>query len=403
MAVIIAARRHGEARARGHGARPWYDGQMQQRENIRNIAIIAHVDHGKTTLVDAMLWQRGSSARTSTSPSGSWTRSTSSARRASPSWPRTRPSTTKDVQINIVDTPGHADFGGEVERTLKLVDGVMLLVDAAEGPLPQTRFVLKKALEAGPAADRGHQQDRPPGRPARPRCSTRSTTSSSTSTPPRTSSTSRSSTPTPGRARPPPTSTARPAAEAAVREILRTVPAAALRPGAWAPVPDHHPRLRRLRRPARDRPDLQRPRHARPTGSRSLHRDGTVEQAKVTVLYGYDGLKRVEIAGGRRRATSSPSPASRPIDIGETIADPENPVALPPHHARRAHDLDGRSRPTTRRSPAWKASSSPRAAARAPGEGAQAQRLASASRTPTRPTPSRSRAAASSSSRSSSR
>ena len=73
----------------------------------------------------------------------------------------------KDVKINIVDTPGHADFGGEVERTLNLVDGVLLLVDAAEGPLPQTRFVLKKALEARPHPDRGHQQDRPPGRPRR--------------------------------------------------------------------------------------------------------------------------------------------------------------------------------------------------------------------------------------------
>ena len=101
----------------------------------------------------------------------------------------------KDVHINIVDTPGHADFGGEVERTLTLVDGVLLLVDAAEGPLPQTRFVLKKALEAGLPPDRRHQQDRPPGRARRPRCSTRSTTSSSTSTPPRTSSSSPSSTP----------------------------------------------------------------------------------------------------------------------------------------------------------------------------------------------------------------
>ena len=73
---------------------------------------------------------------------------TSSARRASRSSPRTRPSATATTKINIVDTPGHADFGGEVERGLTMVDGVLLLVDASEGPLPQTRFVLRKALEA---------------------------------------------------------------------------------------------------------------------------------------------------------------------------------------------------------------------------------------------------------------
>ena len=90
-----------------------------------------------------------SSARTRRSSSGSWTRTTSSARRASPSSRRTRRCASASIKINIVDTPGHADFGGEVERTLKMVDGVLLLVDASEGPLPQTRFVLKKALELG--------------------------------------------------------------------------------------------------------------------------------------------------------------------------------------------------------------------------------------------------------------
>ena len=87
-------------------------------------------------------------ARTRTSPSACSTRWTSSARRASRSSPRTRPSATATTKINIVDTPGHADFGGEVERGLTMVDGVLLLVDASEGPLPQTRFVLRKALEA---------------------------------------------------------------------------------------------------------------------------------------------------------------------------------------------------------------------------------------------------------------
>jgi GTP-binding protein len=120
----------------------------KEREDVRNIAIIAHVDHGKTTLVDAMLNQ-----------SGTWREHEQHVERVMDSMDleRERGITIMakntsvrfgDVKINILDTPGHADFGGEVERVLKMVDGVMLLVDAAEGPLPQTRFVLRKALEA---------------------------------------------------------------------------------------------------------------------------------------------------------------------------------------------------------------------------------------------------------------
>jgi GTP-binding protein len=116
---------------------------------FRNLAIIAHVDHGKTTLVDAMLWQSGtfrSNERVAerVMDSGDLERErgiTILAKNTSVHY--------KDVKINIVDTPGHADFGGEVERTLQMVDGVLLLVDAAEGPLPQTRFVLQKALALG--------------------------------------------------------------------------------------------------------------------------------------------------------------------------------------------------------------------------------------------------------------
>ena len=116
---------------------------------IRNIAIIAHVDHGKTTLVDAMLQaERHLPRQRSSRSSASWTPTTWSANAASPFWPRTPRVRYHGVKINIVDTPGHSDFGGEVERALKMVDGVMLLVDASEGPLPQTRYVLSKALEA---------------------------------------------------------------------------------------------------------------------------------------------------------------------------------------------------------------------------------------------------------------
>jgi GTP-binding protein len=121
---------------------------MAVREDIRNIAIVAHVDHGKTTLVDALLWQ-----------SGAFRANEAVADRVLDSMDLEREKGITilakntavrygGVKLNIVDTPGHADFGGEVERGLTMVDGVLLLVDASEGPLPQTRFVLRKALEA---------------------------------------------------------------------------------------------------------------------------------------------------------------------------------------------------------------------------------------------------------------
>ncbi|MFN2488724.1 MAG: translational GTPase TypA [Actinomycetota bacterium] len=121
---------------------------MPTRADLRNVAIVAHVDHGKTTLVDAMLWQ-----------SGAFRSNQDVAERVMDSMDLEREKGITilakntavrygEVKINIVDTPGHADFGGEVERGLTMVDGVLLLVDASEGPLPQTRFVLRKALEA---------------------------------------------------------------------------------------------------------------------------------------------------------------------------------------------------------------------------------------------------------------
>src|SRR5437588_10038809 len=118
------------------------------RSDLRNVAIVAHVDHGKTTLVDALLWQ-----------SGSFRANQEVAERVMDSMDLEREKGITilakntavqigDTKVNIVDTPGHADFGGEVERGLTMVDGVLLLVDASEGPLPQTRFVLRKTLEA---------------------------------------------------------------------------------------------------------------------------------------------------------------------------------------------------------------------------------------------------------------
>jgi GTP-binding protein len=140
---------------------------MQYRNDIRNIAIIAHVDHGKTTLVDTMLRQSGTfreneQVRERVMDSMDLERERGITIMAKNTAVRYR-----NFKINIVDTPGHADFGGEVERVLKMVDGVMLLVDAAEGCLPQTRFVLRKALEARlPAIAVVNKIDRSDARPA---------------------------------------------------------------------------------------------------------------------------------------------------------------------------------------------------------------------------------------------
>lgn len=124
---------------------------MSTREDLRNVAIIAHVDHGKTTLVDSMLWQsgafrEGADVDVRVMDSMDLEREKGITILAKNTAVRHRRPDGTDAVINIIDTPGHADFGGEVERALEMVDGVLLLVDASEGPLPQTRFVLRKAL-----------------------------------------------------------------------------------------------------------------------------------------------------------------------------------------------------------------------------------------------------------------
>ena len=116
--------------------------------DIRNVAIIAHVDHGKTTLVDQMLRGRGRAAqRANRTSSALWTPTISKRERGITILSKNTAVVYGGTRINIVDTPGHADFGGEVERILQMVDGVLLLVDAFEGCMPQTRFVLRKSLE----------------------------------------------------------------------------------------------------------------------------------------------------------------------------------------------------------------------------------------------------------------
>src|SRR3989339_810134 len=118
--------------------------------NIRNIAIIAHVDHGKTTLVDALLKQSKTYLNKDVAGTDLIMDSNELEKeRGITIFSKNASVIYKDVKINIIDTPGHADFGGEVERVLNMADGCLLLIDAKEGPMPQTRFVLKKALEMG--------------------------------------------------------------------------------------------------------------------------------------------------------------------------------------------------------------------------------------------------------------
>ncbi|MBR6484610.1 MAG: GTP-binding protein, partial [Clostridiales bacterium] len=122
---------------------------MAKIENMRNIAIIAHVDHGKTTIVDSMLKQAGIYRENEQIVEQVMDSNDLERERGITILAKNTAIQYKDIRINVVDTPGHADFGGEVERVLKMVDAVLLVVDAFDGPMPQTRFVLRKALEMG--------------------------------------------------------------------------------------------------------------------------------------------------------------------------------------------------------------------------------------------------------------
>jgi GTP-binding protein len=300
---------------------------MQTRENVRNIAIIAHVDHGKTTLVDAMLWQSGLFRANESVPERIMDSIDLEREKGITIMAKNTAIAYKGVHINIVDTPGHADFGSEVERTLTLVDGVLLLVDAAEGPLPQTRFVLKKALEAGlPPIVVINKIDRSDARPAEvldeildlfidleaaedqlefPVLYTNARAGTATL-----------DLKDPGLS-----------LEPLFETILTTVPAPRVDPamglqfrGAMLDWDDYVGRL------VIGRIVSGRVRQAERVVV--VHRDGSLEPAKVTVLYGYEGLKRVEVP----EASAGDLVAIAGIDsieIGETVADAENPVALP--------------------------------------------------------------------------
>jgi GTP-binding protein len=300
---------------------------MQQREDVRNIAIIAHVDHGKTTLVDAMLWQSGLFRQNESVPERIMDSIDLEREKGITIMAKNTAIAYKGVHINIVDTPGHADFGSEVERTLTLVDGVLLLVDAAEGPLPQTRFVLKKALEASlPPIVVINKIDRSDARAAEvldeiydlfidleatedqlefPVLYTNARTGTATL-----------KLTEPGLS-----------LEPLFEAILSTVPAPRFDPaaglqfrGAMLDWDDYVGRL------VIGRIFNGKVRHAEKVAV--VHRGGAVELAKVTVLYGYEGLKRIEIDEARAGDLVAIAGIDS-IEIGETVADAESPQALP--------------------------------------------------------------------------
>ncbi|HEY0511431.1 MAG TPA: translational GTPase TypA [Thermoanaerobaculia bacterium] len=299
----------------------------ETRDDVRNLAIIAHVDHGKTTLVDAMLWQ-----------SGIFRANEHVAERVMDSIDLEREKGItimakntsiqyRGTRVNIVDTPGHADFGGEVERTLKMVDGVMLLVDASEGPLPQTRFVLRKALEANlPPIVVINKIDRPDARTAEVLnevfdlfidldateeqlefpvlyCNARA-----------------------GKCRREPDGpdeTLQPLFE----EIVRSVPAPRFDPAMPLQLLfinlDYDDYVGRL---AIGRIFNGRVRKGQEVALCRL--DGSVMPAKVSLLYGYDGLRRTEIAEAGPGDIVAIAGLEE-VSIGETLSERENPQALP--------------------------------------------------------------------------
>ncbi len=301
---------------------------QKSREDVRNLAIIAHVDHGKTTLVDALLWQSGIFRDNEYVAERVMDSIDLEREKGITIMAKNTAIVYRGTKINIVDTPGHADFGGEVERTLKMVDGVMLLVDASEGPLPQTRFVLRKALESGLAPIVViNKIDRTDARPKEVLnevydlfidldaaeeqlefpvlyCNARR-----------------------GIVRRSPDGADEPLTPL-FEEILKTVPPP--RFDDLMPLQllittlDYNDYVGRL---AIGRVFNGRIVKGKEYGHCRL--DGTVVRAKVTALYGYEGLKRVEIdEAGPGDIVAVAGLLS--VTIGETLSDAETPLALPP-------------------------------------------------------------------------
>ena len=303
---------------------------IETREDVRNLAIIAHVDHGKTTLVDAMLWQSGIFGAHEHVAERVMDSIDLEREKGITIMAKNTAILYRGTRINIVDTPGHADFGGEVERTLEMVDGVLLLVDASEGPLPQTRFVLKKALEAElPPIVVINKIDRADARPGEvlnevfdlfidldageeqldfPVLYANARAGLCRRTPDG------------------PDETLAPLFEA----ILRTVPAPRYDPEMplqlLITTLDWDDYVGRL---AIGRLFNGRVRKGEEIAICRL--DGAAAPAKVSVLYGYEGLRRIEVAEAGPGDIVAVAGLEE-VQIGETLADREDPRPLPPIH-----------------------------------------------------------------------
>jgi GTP-binding protein len=299
---------------------------INRRDDIRNIAIIAHVDHGKTTLVDAMLHQSGIFRAHEHVGERVMDSMELERERGITIMAKNTTIHYANIKINIVDTPGHADFGGEVERTLAMVDGVMLLVDASEGPLPQTRFVLKKALEAQlPPIVCINKIDRPDARVREVLDEIYDLFIDLGATEdqldfPVVYSNARAGIATPDLKQP--GDNLKPLFDL----IVDTLPG----PKADATAPtqfqannlDYNDYVGRLAVGRIKNGKLA-------TGTYTLCRvDGTQQPIKVTQIYGWRGLKRIELASAEAGDIVAIA-GIEDIGIGDTIADPENPKPLP--------------------------------------------------------------------------
>ncbi len=300
---------------------------MARREDLRNVAIVAHVDHGKTTLVDALLWQAGSFRANEDVAERVMDSMDLEREKGITILAKNTAVHVGDVKLNIVDTPGHADFGGEVERGLTMVDGVLLLVDASEGPLPQTRFVLRKALEAQlPVVLVVNKVDRPDARAKEVVDEVYELfldldADESQIEFPIVYANARA-----GRAGFEPDELA-PDLGPLVQTILATVPAPSYDPDhplqALVTNLDASPYVGRLA--------LLRIHHGTLRKGAQIawcRADGTIENARVTELYVSEALDRVPVdeAGPGEIVALAGLPE---VTIGETIADPDDPRPLP--------------------------------------------------------------------------
>ena len=301
---------------------------QKSRNDVRNLAIIAHVDHGKTTLVDALLWQSGIFRDNEYVAERVMDSIDLEREKGITIMAKNTSIVYRGTRINIVDTPGHADFGGEVERTLKMVDGVMLLVDASEGPLPQTRFVLRKALESGLAPivvinkiDRSDARPKEVLNEVYDLFIDLDATEEQLDFPVLYANARR------GIVKRTPDGEEEPLTPL-FEQILKTVPPPSyddLMPlQLLITTLDYNDYVGRL---AIGRVFNGRIVKGKDYGHCRL--DGTIVKIRVTALYGYDGLKRVEIdEAGPGDIVAVAGLLS--VTIGETISDAETPIALPP-------------------------------------------------------------------------